>query len=299
MVQNVVFNGRHTNRPPRKFLFSNTVDVLKTGGYALADGREVRFGEDTEKMMTGTKVYSEKFDVSDCQACGQTEMWAEKQDCLLIGKRLQEMGLKPAVLNFADQKKGCGDMHIGVDGQQQDLLRRTDMVMAHAQLSTPVWAQRVGVEHKSNVFPLDSRYGCIYTPGVTVFRNNLFYAFDYLEQPYKLDIISCGAVNRAKDCTTDAEWEELTRERMRTIFRVGLANGNDSLVLGGWGCSSYKNAPADTARLFKEVAEEPEFKNKYKVIVFSCVASAKRGRPYGKLQPFADVFGTKLCFLNM
>lgn len=296
MVQNVVFNYRHTNKPPRKFLFANTLEVLRRGGYTLADGREVLLGSDTKKMMASTKVYKEEFDVSDVPAGSETKMWVEKQDCLLVGKRLTESGLKLAVLNFASQKKGCGDMHLGVDGQQQDILRRTDLIMSHAQISTPEWAKRVGVNHIENVFPLDRKFGCIYNPGVSVFRHNLFYAFDYLEAPFQVDVISCGAVDREKDCTSDAEWDELTRERMRTIFRVGLANGNDALVLGGWGCSTYKNAPEATARLFQAVANEPEFKNKYKVIVFSCLAKAKRGKPFGKFQPFADLFGDQACY---
>ena len=64
---------------------------------------------------------------------------------------------------------------------------------------------------------------------------------------------------------------DITLNKIRTIFRIGLLYGHDSLVLGAFGCGAYKNPPEEIAKLFHEVMEEPEFKDRYKLITFSII----------------------------
>ena len=40
------------------------------------------------------------------------------------------------------------------------------------------------------------------------------------------------------------------------MFRVGLDQGHDSIILGAWGCGAFKNPVDVMASLFKEVSEE-------------------------------------------
>ena len=63
----------------------------------------------------------------------------------------------------------------------------------------------------------------------------------------------------------------ITRNKIRTVFRIGLTYGHDSLVLGAFGCGAFKNPPAEIARLFHEVMEEPEFKDRFRLITFSII----------------------------
>ena len=49
--------------------------------------------------------------------------------------------------------------------------------------------------------------------------------------------------------------------KIRTIFRIGIENGHDALVLGAFGCGAYKLLPIEVAPLFRRVMEESEFKN--------------------------------------
>ena len=64
---------------------------------------------------------------------------------------------------------------------------------------------------------------------------------------------------------------DITRNKIRTIFRIGLLYGHDSLVLGAFGCGAFRNPPEEMARLFHEVMEEPEFKDRYRLITFSII----------------------------
>lgn len=90
-----------------------------------------------------------------------------------------------------------------------------------------------------------------------------------MESPERLSFISVAGMNRPerKDATHIADdLIEGTKNKMRTILRIGLRHGHDSLVLGAFGCGAYRNPPSHIATLFHEVFEEPEFKNKYRLI---------------------------------
>ena len=67
----------------------------------------------------------------------------------------------------------------------------------------------------------------------------------------------------------EPELKEPIKNKIRTIFRIGLLHGHDSLVLGALGCGAFRNPPSHIAKLFHEVMEEPEFKNKYRILLFA------------------------------
>ena len=86
---------------------------------------------------------------------------------------------------------------------------------------------------------------------------------------------------------------EPIKNKIRTIFRIGLVHGHDSLVLGALGCGAFRNPPRHVARLFHEVMDEPEFKNKYRRVVFAILDdhnAHQRHNPEGNFKPFAEEF---------
>ena len=86
---------------------------------------------------------------------------------------------------------------------------------------------------------------------------------------------------------------EPVKNKIRTIFRIGLLNGHDSLVLGALGCGAFRNPPSHIAELFHEIMEESEFKNKYKLLLFAILDdhNAKlKHNPDGNYLPFVREF---------
>ena len=86
---------------------------------------------------------------------------------------------------------------------------------------------------------------------------------------------------------------EPAKNKIRTILRIGLANRHDSLVLGALGCGAFRNPPRHVARLFHEVFQEQEFRNKYRRIVFAILEdhnSRRRHNPEGNYLPFKEEF---------
>ena len=68
-----------------------------------------------------------------------------------------------------------------------------------------------------------------------------------------------------------------------------IVKNDDSIVLGAFGCGAFHNPPKHIARLFHEVINEKEFKDKYKLIAFAILEDHNSPRG-GNLQPFIEEF---------
>ena len=62
--------------------------------------------------------------------------------------------------------------------------------------------------------------------------------------------------------------------KIRTIYRIALDNGHESLVLGAWGCGVFKHNPKQIAQMFLQILEESEFKNKFKEVCFAVLGES-------------------------
>jgi len=81
---------------------------------------------------------------------------------------------------------------------------------------------------------------------------------------------------------------------MRGLLWTALTNGHDSIVLGAWGCGAFRNPPNHIALLFQQVLQEPEFRGRFKRVVFAIFDdhnARKAHNPKGNLLPFQQVFG--------
>lgn len=74
----------------------------------------------------------------------------------------------------------------------------------------------------------------------------------------------------------------MIKNKIRTILRIGLQNGHDSLVLGALGCGAFCNPPQHIALLFHETLNEHEFANKYKHISFAILEDPNSFQEHNK-----------------
>ena len=117
------------------------------------------------------------------------------------------------------------------------------------------------------------------------------------ENPYNIPVISVAALNGprvgADGLMLPAE-TAITLDKMRTIFRIGVLHGHDSLVLSAMGCGAFANPPAHIARLFHQVIGEEEFRGRFRLIDFAILDGYRTGlrhNPDGNLLPFQREFG--------
>ena len=220
-------------------------------------------------MIAGTKVYFEPLKEEESTHSYQTETGVVNDDALHASKELIDMGMRPAVLNLASRFHACGGYHSGSRAQEEGLSRVSTLSRSLYQYFDKRSSRWSNVKFKAKLYPMDIRYGGIYSPGVTVFRDATN-GYELLDSPYHVGIISVAALNfrvekpnnteliyMADDGGFNPEGEALLRDKIRTIYRIALTNGHDALVLGAFGCGAFQLRPDRVASLFKEVLQEP------------------------------------------
>ena len=285
--------GRNGAHQARLRVWENNLDIYREGGYTTRSGKDVRL--DVREALEGTRVYEAPFAAPAGQTVpGGTMTGTGSIDCIELGRRALLDGYSPVILNFSGIEKPNGMVDKGYQAQEEAICRRTNLPQALSQYFTLEWASTVSVPHRENRYPLDPLHGSVYTPEVSVFRTGEFLGCDLLDEPFRLAFISNGAIKKRNVADFGEEDIRITRERIRTVFRVGLDRGHDCLILGGWGCGAFKNPVDVMAQLFHEVCEEPEFKDRYRAVWFACLEkSARRRDPLsGKYEPFYHLFGT-------
>ncbi len=278
----------------RRKTFKETVAICKNGGYYSKQHDYIALPA-PESMKKGTCFYSEELPPWNGGSLNQeTEFEVINDDCLLTAKRLKNDGFNPAVLNMASPSNPGGGVMYGVGAQEENIFRRTNLFLSMYQFAP--YAAKYGLEKSKYQYPLDENFGGVYTPDACVFRGLEKDKYPLLDKYFILSFIAVPAMNRPqkdKNGNIIPQLIPVIKNKIRTIFRIGLHKGHDALVLGAWGCGAFRNPPSHIACLFHEVLEEDEFKNKYQKIVFAIVGDKNSGwsyNPKGNLIPFQQEF---------
>ena len=124
--------------------------------------------------------------------------------------------------------------------------------------------------HRKAANPLYNN-DCIYTPNVCVFKSDInFPELLSRDRWWRVNILTCAAPNlrerpsnpmnphagykQAK--VTPIELESLLTARIRRIFEVAVANENEVLILGAFGCGAFRNPPEIVAKVFYNVMQD-------------------------------------------
>lgn len=274
--------------------FRNTVELVNNGFYYTEDSERIVL-KGYDEMTIGTRFYSSEFSVMDiCPDQYSTVVEVVNADCLEEGLRLLDRGYNPAILNMASRQNPGGGVTKGAGAQEETIFRRTNIFRSLYQFVP--YSGQYGVKQSRFQYPMDRNFGGIYTPSVTIFREDEAHGYKLMSMPRDLAFISVAGMNRPKldDAgMIDCSLIEPVKNKIRTIFRLGLKHGHDSLVLGALGCGAFCNPPEHIARLFHEVMKEPEFANKFKLIVFAILEdhnSHRRHNSEGNYLPFKREF---------
>lgn len=280
-------------------LFESTLTLLRQGWYISNSGQRKSLPS-VEEVMSAATMYREPVRVLiDPVAPVQTEVRVENDDCVLVAKRLIDEGYNPAMLNLADLYTPGGLVEYGSGAQEENLCRRSNLILSLYQFSQARIRQYpdLGLVQHADQYPMDGRNGGVYSGIVTFFRGPESEGSLLEETPYNIPVISVAALSGPRigsDGMMLPQETEITLEKMRTIFRIGMANFHDSLVLSAMGCGAFANPPAHIAKLFHQVIEDDEFKNAFRLIDFAILDGYRTGlrhNPDGNLLPFQREFG--------
>ena len=197
----------------------------------------------------------------------------EKAKVIVSGKRSLEaaesyakQGKKVCVLNFASATNPGGGVVNGSSAQEECICRCTTL---YPCLNTNQMWNIFYSSHRKTANPLYNN-DCIYTPNVCVFKSDTNFPEPLQKENWwSVNILTCAAPNlrerpsnmmnphagKVAAKITPTELEKLLTERIRRIFEIAVANQNEVLILGAFGCGAFKNPPEIVARVFNKVMQ--------------------------------------------
>ena len=285
---------RHDVARVYRAVYENNLEVFRSWSYRTDEGEFVSLG-DKAAFLAATKVYSEPFaHGAGKNAYGELETDCVNADCVEAANGLLQIGYNPAILNLASRHHACGGYDSGAGAQEESLCRVSTLSQSLYQYFDPSrrCVREAEVEPRGNAYPLGINFGGIYSPGVTFFRHGHKQGFEFRPEPFRCGVISVAALNfrentryvneelkyKAADGGFTPEGDAIQMNKIRTIFRIALANGHDSIVLGAFGCGAFQLPPETVAEQFSRVLDEPEFERCFRAVVFAILSNPDDAR---------------------
>ncbi|MBR2024809.1 MAG: TIGR02452 family protein [Clostridia bacterium] len=298
----ILYDGRFGGNAARLKIFKSNAKIFKLWPSYLGD-------RDAHRLA---KTYTKEFSVSVPELSSETVTDCVNTDCADVAKSLLDEGLNPAILNLASRISPCGGYHKGTSAQEECLSQMSTLSQSLYQFGSPKYKhiRESGLNLVPDVYPLDINFGGVYSHCVTFFRHNIDAYYALRDKTFDCPIVTVASLsNREKNefandekCYFDDngyltdEGKKIETNKIRTIFRIALENGHDSMVLGAFGCGVFNLHSDEVATIFKNVLNENEFKNRFKKLVFAIYEgkpSPCRREPIGcegKFAPFYKIF---------
>ena len=197
--------------------------------------------------------------------------------------------MKTCVLNFASASNPGGGVVNGSSAQEEALCRCSTLYFS---LNTNEMWNGFYSPHRAARDPIHND-DVIYTPRVVVFKSDTAFPIALPEgEWYELDVISCAAPNLREqpsnrmnggdgDQRAQVAPDELRRiheKRLARILDVAVANGEEAVVLGAFGCGAFRNDPKVVAAAAAAVV--PRYRMRFNVIEFAVYCRADDTRNY-------------------
>ncbi len=224
--------------------------------------------------VVATSVKAQTFIAESAVVDISASVGASKAKVIVSGKRSLEaaepyakQGKKVCVLNFASASNPGGGVVNGSSAQEECICRCTTL---YPCLNTAEMWNAFYTPHRQANNPLYNN-DCIYTPNVCVFKSDINFPESLPKSEWwNVNILTCAAPNlreRPSNAmnpyagTTAAkisatELEKLLTLRIRRIFEVAVAKGNEVLILGAFGCGAFRNPPELVAKAFRNVMQD-------------------------------------------
>ena len=178
-------------------LFNSTLAILRQGWYISKSGKKIDLPS-ADEVIASAAMYSEPLHtLIDPVAPIQTEVRVENDDCVLVAKRLIDEGYNPAMLNLADLYTPGGLVEYGSGAQEENLCRRSNLILSLYRFSSSRIRQYpdLGMTEQADQYPMDERFGGVYSGIVTFFRGPESEGSLLEDTPYNIPVISVAALS--------------------------------------------------------------------------------------------------------
>jgi len=278
----------------RVAVFSDTVQHIQREQYLNQRGKTVLLPLD-RRLTKESVLYTKKLEDTPSSNV-KTHISVVNADCLAIA---EGEGNNPLVLNMANPYTPGGGVERGAGAQEEHQFRSSNYLLSLYSFDDAL-AKAYGIPKAKQSYPLHEAYGSVYSPMVTVFRGREKDGYPLLDQPYKASFIAIAAIhdpplvkgNRGLYEMAEAD-QVLTKEKMRTLFRVAKKHNHQTLILSALGCGAFCNPPHQIAALFRQVLQEAPYKGAFAKIIFAIQDdhnTHKWYNPEGNFAPFEREF---------
>ncbi|KAI8978251.1 hypothetical protein BD414DRAFT_421992 [Trametes punicea] len=272
-----------------KKIAEDSLQAIKEGYYTL-NGHIYDLGVPTTISKQQTQYYAPESLLSVWIRCpNQTTNencstnFSILEASTLKGARLLHDALRPdnpdeplpriGVLNFASAMKAGGGFLTGAQAQEESIARSSTLYPSLMTRTAQTFYTLHNRDSKGGYYS----HAMIYSPGVTVFRND---SGDWVE-PIQVDVLTSPAVNagivrstphgRVAGPEVEVKIEEVMRERMARILYLFEIKGVKSLVLGSFGTGVFRNNVKTIATIWADLlmGDNARFRESFDHVVFA------------------------------
>lgn len=267
----------HSTKGVRVEVYTSTRNIIEKGSYLTDTGNIVNLCEIlTPDIASKSVFYFKELPKISCESRHKTIFSVRQEDCLATASELltEDPTNDVCVLNMASGSMPGGGVLNGSGAQEEYLFRCSDYYRSLYQYANSRYLDSKDfgiVPHPSCRYPLDKNFGGIYSPSVTVFRDDEAHGYALVEHPWKVNMVAVPAVNLNRFRPTQDEYTKTMKNKIRTILRIAYNNNQRRLVLSAFGCGAFRNDPNVVATFFKDVLMESEFEGVFREIHFSII----------------------------
>jgi uncharacterized protein (TIGR02452 family) len=171
--------------------------------------------------------------------------------CKLLSSGSKRVGF----LVFANATNPGGRYKDGSPAQEESICRRTNLVSCFDRMNYPV-----------------AEFGSFYIKDLAIIRDVEKSGYTYLNNIVTADCVVAAAYHAPPidyDGKIAVGYRERTRIKIQQVLNAFVANGNDEIVLGAFGCGAFSNPVEDMAQIFKSVLGGDMYRGIFKTVVFA------------------------------
>ncbi|MCW3160724.1 TIGR02452 family protein [Chryseobacterium oryctis] len=267
-----------------KGMAKDTLEILARKYYINEQNERISIENELENSKKGTVLFSseqlsemKEKELPNTNFETKFEVWKCSSVKAILQLAEEENQEKIMCLNFASAKNPGGGFINGAEAQEESLARTSGLYETLLQ----GWEYYETHRAMTSCFYTDMM---IYSPKVPVFRKD---KGELLSKPVLCNFITSPAVNAGvvKRQEPQREGEIFGAMDVRTdkMLALALHQGNETLILGAWGCGVFKNDPKEIAELFKKHLHG-KYKNKFKRVVFAILTKKEE-----MITPFEEI----------
>lgn len=282
-IENLLVNIKKLTMT-NKGMAKDTLDILAKKCYINEHNEKISIENEMKACINETVLFSseELSEITENEFPETNfettfEVWRGSTLKAILKLTEEEDQTKIMCLNFASAKNPGGGFINGAEAQEESLARTSGL---HDSLLQG-WEYYETHRAMKSCFYTDTM---IYSPKVPVFRKD---KGELLPKPVLCNFITSPAVNAGvvKRQEPEREGEIFGAMDVRTdkMLALALHQGNETLILGAWGCGVFKNDPKEIAELFKKHLYG-KYKNKFKRVVFAILSKKEE-----MIKPFEEI----------